>query len=74
MKKKEKEKKNCSRSCRPFGCIQDLLEEERHNQIKIIEISNGDTDLKTFLLKLYLEKMKKHFIDIIEELKSTRSS
>ena len=71
MKKKEKEKKkNCSRSCRPFGCIQDLLEEERHNQIKIIEISNGDTDL----LKLYLEKMKKHFIDIIEELKSTRSS
>ena len=73
-KKKEKEKKTAAEVVDPLGCIQDLLEEEQDIQIKTIDISNGDTDLKTFLLKIYLEKMKKHFIDTIEELKGTRSS
>ena len=73
-KKRKRQQKTAAEVVDPLGCIQNLLEEERHFQIKTIEISNGDTDLKSFLLKIYLEKMKKHFIDIIDELKSTRTS
>ena len=73
-KKRKRKKKTAAEVVDPLGCIQNLLEEERHIQIKTIEISNGDTDQKSFLLKIYLEKMKKHFIDIIDELKSTRTS
>ena len=73
-KKRKRQQKTAAEVVDPLGCIQDLLEEEQDIQIKTIDISNGDTDLKTFLLKIYLEKMKKHFIDTIEELKGTRSS
>ena len=36
--------------------------------------SDSDAYFKSLLLKKYFEKMKTHFIDIIGELKSTRSS
>ena len=36
--------------------------------------SDNDTYFKIFSAEEYLEKMKTHFFDIIEELESTRSS
>ena len=66
-----------------FRYILNVIGEEQHIPIKTIENydatyiqheSDGDTYFDVSSLKNYLERMKSHFINIIEDLKSTRSS
>ena len=75
MKEKIEENKN-------LWIILDTLEEryipikrkERFNGTYIECESDGDTYFKQLSLGQYLDKMRKHFVDIIEELKSRRFS
>ena len=67
----------------PLSYLRNLFVEERNIQVKTIENPNGtyiqgDSDgdmyLKALSLTEYIESIKTHFIDIIEEIKYTGSS
>lgn len=79
MKKKERIQKFID----PISSIRNLLGEERHIRGKSIESSDGtyiqydndgDIYFKILSIEEYLEKIETIFFDIIQELKTARSS